>query len=673
MSRLVFTLTLFIALDLRASPHDLIVYGGTPSGLAAGITAAREGAKVLVIEPTRWIGGLVTGGLARTDVGNRDTIGGFPLEFFTRAGKSVPDEFMWYADPHFNLATFEALILESGIEVIRGQRLALVEVKDSHILSLTTDDGTRYQGAQFIDASYEGDLMAMAGVSYLVGRESRDEHGEPLAGFTIMPIRERSPEIMSRAGKPSYIHGTPAPISALAEDGSLLFGVFRADPMKKQGDADGLTQAYNYRIIVTQRPELLIPFPKPEGYEPARYELLLRLIAAYPKVAFGRIFHLGEIANGKYDLNAQGLFSTDHPGFNTGYPDGDWATREKVIAEHLTHLQGMLWFLSHDERVPAYLREEAATWGLCKDEFVDNGHWPYALYIREGRRMKGDYVMRQQDLTADIKKPDSVGMGSFLIDCHIVQRIVTEDGNVTDEGSFHDTPARPYHIPYRSLTPKTEECENLLVTVCFSASHIAYCSMRMEPVYMAMGHAAGLAAVQADKSGVAIQRIDVPALQTKLLEQKAVIDLNLPDITLSARLPGIVLDDHAASYNGDWTNSSYGNPIDGASKHDGGDGQGQKSATFEVTITESGTYTVRVAYVHAPNRASNVPVVIEHASGESRATVNQKTAPAGDPHFATVGEYEFEAGARAVVTILNEGADGIVGIDAVQWEKKGGQ
>ncbi len=670
MRRLLLSLLFLSAFSSAATGREIIVYGGTPSGLAAGITAAREGAKVLVIEPTPWIGGMVTGGLARSDVGNKDTIGGFPLEFFTRAGKNVPAEFMWYADPHFNRETFEDLILEAGVEVIRGQRLAAVEIRERRIRSLTTSDGTRYEGAQFIDASYEGDLMAMAGVNYIIGRESRDEYGEPLAGFTVMPIRERSAEVMSRAGKPSYIHGTPARISALAPDGSLLFGVFKADPTKKAGDADGLTQAYNYRLIVTQRPDLLVPFPRPTHYDPARYELLLRLIAAYPKVAFGRIFHLGEIANGKYDLNAQGLFSTDHPGFNTDYPDGDWTTREAIIAEHRTHLQGMLWFLSHDERVPADLRDEAATWGLCKDEFTDNGHWPHALYIREGRRMIGDYVVRQQDLTADITKPDSVGMGSFLIDCHIVQRVVTADGLVTDEGSFHDTPARPYHIPYRSLTPKAEECENLLVTVCFSASHIAYCSMRMEPVYMAMGHAAGLAALEASRSGSAVQAIDVPALQKKLLEQKAVLDLDLPEITLSSQLPGLVLDDQAAIYTGDWANSSYGNPIDGASKHDGGEGQGQKSARFEVTIPEAGAYRVRVAYVAAPNRAGNVTVVATHATGESRLTLNQKTAPLGDSHFATLGDFVFEAGAKATVTISNEGADGIVGIDAVQWVRE---
>ncbi|TLD68695.1 FAD-dependent oxidoreductase [Phragmitibacter flavus] len=668
-------LALFIILLLSpqlpaaATTHDLIVYGATPSGIAAAVTAAREdkNASILLIEPTAWIGGLVTGGLCRSDIGNAATIGGFPLEFFTLAAKNADPKFMWYADPKYNMTTFQTLLKNHpNITLITTQRLQSVTTEDRRIQSLTTTDGSTHTAEQFIDASYEGDLMAQAGVSYLVGRESRDQYNEPLAGFTIMPIRERSDEIMSRAGNPSYIHGTPAKISALDDNGNILFGVFKADPTKKPGDADGLTQAYNYRIVVTQRPDLLGPFPKPQNYDPKRYELLLRLTEAFPKVAFGRIFHLGEIANGKYDLNAQGLFSTDHPGFNTDYPDGDWTSREKIIQEHIDHLQGMLWFLSHDPRVPQNIRDEANTWGLCNDEFTDNQNWPYALYIREGRRMIGSYVMRQQDLTADIKKPDSIAMGSFLIDCHIVQRVVTEDGHVTDEGSFQDTPARPYHIAYRSITPKIEECENLLVTVTCSASHIAYCSMRMEPVYMALGHAAGLASIQALKNQQPVQSIDVAALQQKLLAQKAVIDLNLPDITLSTKLPGIVQDDQAATYTGHWTSSGYGNPIDGSSHHDGGDDQGNKTATFTIAVPENGKYQVRLAYAPAPNRASNVPIIITHADGEATHQVNQKTPPKDDPHFTTLGSYSFKKDQPAIIQITNKDANGIVGIDAIQ-------
>ncbi|MDQ3621990.1 MAG: FAD-dependent oxidoreductase, partial [Verrucomicrobiota bacterium] len=515
-----------------ADGFDVVVYGGTPAGLAAGIVAAREGASVIVIEPTKWIGGMVTGGLTRSDVGKQETVGGFAREFFARAAASKPGTPMWYAEPHVNLATFEAMVREvpqGGIQIVKEQRLKSVAVEGARIKSITTADGKTYAGNMFVDATYEGDLMARADVSYIVGRESRDQYGEPLAGFYPMPVRPHDAEVMAGVcsclgGKgPHYIHGTPAKIPARDDSGKLLFGVTEASAAP--GSADTLSQAYNFRVVVTRRTDIRVPFPKPAKYDPSRYELLLRLIKAYPSVRFGRLFHLGAVANGKYDLNAQGLFSTDYPGGNTAYPDGDDATRDTIWQDHADYIQGMLWFLGHDPRVSRELRDETNEWGLCRDEFADNDHWPYALYVREARRMIGEYVMIQKDCQTDIIKPDSVGMGSFVIDCHIVQRIVAGDGTVTDEGSFPDAPARPYQIAYRSLAPKKAECENLLVPVCFSASHVAYCSMRMEPVYMAMGHASGLAAMMAIKHRKSVQEIDVPALQAKLREQKAVLEL----------------------------------------------------------------------------------------------------------------------------------------------------
>lgn len=512
---------------------DIVIYGGTPGGLIAAIAAVREGSSVMVIEPTKWIGGMVTGGLCRTDVGKQETIGGYTREFFTRAAARYGGQFMWYAEPHANMETFEELLREARVEVVRSRRLKSVEKQGARIVSLTTEDGTTYAARVFIDASYEGDLMAAANVSYIVGRESRAQYGERLAGVYPMPIRPRTPDVMAGdcpciGGKSvHYVHGTPAKISGVDAQGNPIFGVYAAQA-EEPGQADKLTQSYNYRICVTQRPEIRVPFPKPAKYDPARYELLLRLINAFPGIRFGRLFHLGGISNGKHDLNAQGLFSTDYPGGNTGYPDGDYATRERIRQDHVDFIQGMLWFLCNDERVPQSLREEANRWGLCKDEFVDNANWPYALYVRGARRMVGAYVMIQKDLQAEITKPDSVGMGSFLIDCHIVRRILAKDGTVRDEGSFPDDPVKPYEIPYRSLTPRREECENLLVPVALSASHIAYCSLRMEPVYMALGHASGVAASMAAKDGTAVQAIDVPALQATLRRQKAVLEWPRP-------------------------------------------------------------------------------------------------------------------------------------------------
>ena len=657
---------------VHAVESDVVIYGGTPAGLSAGIIAAREGAKVVIIEPTKWIGGMVTGGLSRTDVGKEQTIGGFPREFFARAAESSPGSVTWYAEPGVNLAMFQTMLKEAGVKVITGQALKSVIKDGAHITSLTTTDGTRYEGKMFLDASYEGDLMAAAKVSYIVGRESRAQYGESLAGYHPMPIRPRSLEVMESecpgiGGKgPAYIHGTPTSISGLGADGKPIFGVYAA-PALQPGDADQRTQSYNFRICVTQRPEIFVPFPKPAKYDPARYELLLRLIQAFPGIRMGRLFHIGATSHGKYDLNAQGFFSTDYPGANFDYPDGDATTRARIWQDHIDFTQGMFWFLGHDERVPAALRQQALSWGLCKDEFADNDHWPYALYIREARRMIGDCVMVQKDLQTDIFKDDGVAMGSFLIDCHIVQRILAEDGTMRDEGSFQDTPALPYQIPYRSLTPKRAECENLLVPVCLSASHIAYCSLRMEPVYMALGQACGLAAVQAMKSKCSVQAIDVSTLRKKLIDQKAVLELpELATMPRSSKLPGIVMDNEQAVRTGHWTGSSYGNPVDGTSVHDANAEKGKLSIEYSLTIPKSGRYEVRLSYVAAPNRASNVPVTITHKEGTSTVVVNEKQAPGIEGLFISLGEFEFDQTKPAVITIRNEGTNGIVGADAVQ-------
>jgi hypothetical protein len=660
------------ASSVHAVEFDLVVYGGTPAGLSAGIIAAREGASVVIIEPTKWIGGMVTGGLCRTDVGKEETIGGFPREFFARAAAAKPDTPMWYAEPKVNMATFQTMLREAGVKVIISQSLKSVTKDGARITSLTTSDGTTYEGKMFIDASYEGDLMAAAKVSYLVGRESRDQYGESLAGYHPMPIRPRTVEVMesdcpSIGGTgPSYIHGTPAAISGVDAAGKPIFGVY-PDPKLVPGSADKRTQSYNFRICVTQREDIRVPFPKPVHYDPAHYELLLRLIQTFPGIRFGRLFHLGNVANGKYDLNAQGLFSTDYPGANFDYPDGDAATRARIWHDHTGFIQGMLWFLGHDERVPQSLRDQCNSWGLCKDEFTDNDHWPYALYVREGRRMIGEHVMTQRDMQTDIFKDDSVGMGSFLIDCHIVQRILADDGTVRDEGSFQDTPTLPYQIPYRSLTPRRAECENLLVPVCLSASHIAYCSIRMEPVYMALGHACGLAATMAIHGKTSVQGIDVAALRKKLLEQKAVLELaSLANLVRSAKLPGIVMDDSQAERVGHWLGSSYGNPVDGASIHDENAEKGAKSVIYRLKIPASGRYEVRVSFASAPNRASNVPVSIEHAVGTETVLVNQKKAPPIDKLFLSLGVFEFATDKPAVITVSNKDTNGIVGADSVQ-------
>jgi hypothetical protein len=628
------TLLLLLALPLRAVERfDVVVYGGTPGGLSAAVAAAREGASVVVIEPTKWIGGMVTGGLASTDVGNERVIGGIAREFFTRAAESKPGTPLWKAEPGVNMATLQKMLEEAQVRVVKGRRLKGISRDGNRIESLLTDDGTRYLGKVFIDATYEGDLLARAGVSYIVGREASTAYGESLAGFQPAPLRPRtveqmaldSPSIGGPKGALNYVHGTPAKIPALDIAGLPLPGI--TGTWAEVGAADARTQAYNFRVIVTRDPANRVPFPQPAHYDPWDYELLGRLIDVYPGIRFSKLVYLGPIAGGKFDANAIGLITgTDHVGANYAYPDGDEKTRARIWQNHVDYVQGFFWFLANDPRVPAELRAQAQEWGLAKDEFSDNKNWPYALYVREARRMIGEYVLRQSDCTIHLTKPDSIGMGSFIMDSHAVQRLVNRDGTVIDEGNF-DMPVRPYHIPYRSLTPQKAQCENLLVPVCLSATHVAYGSIRMEPQYMILGQVCGLAAVQALRAEQAVQEIDVAALQEKLRAQKQVLELALPPGSVAVKdLTGIVVDDAQAAFTGEWTASSASGGVDGFYHHDGNEGKGAKTARFEVRVPKSGQYEVRFAYAAAPNRATNVPVTVTHADGAKTIIVDEARA-----------------------------------------------
>jgi hypothetical protein len=659
---------------LAAENYDVLVYGGTPGGLSAALAASREGVSVVVIEPTKWIGGMVTGGLASTDVGNEKVIGGIAREFFTRAAESKPGTPLWCAEPQVNMATFQAMLKDSKVKVIPGRHLKALSRDGTSIESLMTDDGKRYEAKIFIDATYEGDLMARAGVSYTIGRESTEAYGEPLAGFHPALLRPRkvaqmaldSPSVGGPKNALNYVHGTPAIIPALDVAGLPLPGV--RSRWHETGEGDPLTQAYTFRVIVTRDPENRVPFPKPRNYDSMRYELLARMIAAFPGIRFSKLVYLGPIANGKFDANAVGLVAgTDAVGANYQYPDGDEKTRSQIWQDHVDYVQGFFWYLANDSHVPADLRAQASEWGLAKDEFMDNKNWPYALYVREARRMIGAYVMRQSDCTRELTKPDSIGMGSFIMDSHPVQRLVNHDGSVIDEGNF-DVPVRPYQIPFRSLIPEPGQCGNLLVPVCISASHVAYGSLRMEPQYMIMGQACGLAAVQALRKQVAVQDVNVPALQARLREVKQVLDLPLPPGTVAIKdLPGIVADVPDAQFTGEWQASSFSGAIDGLYQDDRNEGKGEKSARFEVRLPKDGKYEVRFAYTAASNRATNVPVKVVHADGEKTVVVDEKRAPALEKAFVSLGTFRFAAETPAIVTIETKGTAGYVVVDAVQF------
>jgi hypothetical protein len=498
--------------------YDLIVYGGTAGGVITAVSGAREGLHVLLLEPGSHVGGMATSGLSRTDFGQKRVIGGYALEFYRRLGRKYQTErfgedLAWYYEPHVGETVFREMLAEAGVDVRYGQRLAerhgvQMNGSNNRLTSVMTNGGS-YTGKMFADCSYEGDLMAQAKVDYTWGRESAAQYGEPLAG-----VRDRTP-----------FHQFLVPVSAYGPDGKLLPEV-GAGPKGETGQADKKVQSYNFRLILTDDPANQIPFPKPQGYDPHRFELLGRLLKATSE-AKGRPPKMGEvlsvlvIPNHKADINNNGAFSTDFIGGSWQYPEASYARRDQIWQAHADYTKGLLYYLAHDDHVPKTLRDEMNTWGLPKDEFQDSGYWPPQLYIREARRMVSDFVMTQKDLQTDLTKPDVIGMGSYNSDSHNLQRFARPDGNAENEGDMQVT-VKPYQIPYRLITPRKSQAANLLVPVCFSASHVAYSSLRMEPQYMILGHAAGIAAALAIKGGLAVQDISVPALQEKLQAQAAV-------------------------------------------------------------------------------------------------------------------------------------------------------
>ncbi len=653
-----------------ARSWDVVVYGASAGGVIAAIAAAREGKTVLLLEPGSHVGGMVTGGLGATDHGRRSAIGGYSREFFARvlahyvkkygAGseqvRASSDGFRF--EPHVAMLVFQEMLREAKVEPLTGRRLEKVTKTGARIDEITTLQGERIAASVFIDASYEGDLMARAGVKYHVGREGREQYGETLAGV----------QALSRA------HQWPSPVPALDDRGRPLPGVSGA-ALDPPGTGDRKVQAYNFRLCMTDAKENLVPWPKPPGYDPARYELLARHLARHPELRMRQLMSLVPVPNRKTDTNNNGPFSTDHIGANWAYPDADDAARARIRQDHVEYTQGFLWFLANDPRVPEELRKEMNAWGLAKDEFADTAHWPHQLYVREARRMTGEHVMTQADIMDRRTKNDSVGLGSYTTDSHHVQRIVREDGSALNEGDFQ-VGVQPYAIPYRSLTPKAAECENLLVPVCCSASHVAYGTIRMEPVYMILGQASGVAAALAAEAKVPVQKVWVDRLRARLKNQKAVLDPEeagvapprgaaAPGIDAS-KLAGVVIDDTAAAKQGDWTSSSSTPPYVGAGYlHDGDTEKGKKRVRFSPRLPAPGSYEVFLFYAPHSNRATNVPVVVNSAAGERALAVNQRRPLAdGKPH--RLGTFDFPADG-GWVEVRTEGTDGHVIADAVQF------
>lgn len=676
-----------VALPLRAAPapYDVVVYGGTSGGIAAAIQAARMGRTAVLIEPTQFLGGLTTGGLGATDIGNKRAIGGIAREFYGRVwqyyqqpetwkhetreeyikrrSRNEPDEkTMWTFEPHVATRIYDDMLREvaTRVTVVKGERLDLkrgVIKNGARITRIVMESGRAFEGRMFIDATYEGDLMAKAGVSYHVGREANSVYGETLngvqTGHAVSHQFTRQVDPYVRPGDPTS---------------GVLPGINVQGP-GEEFSGDRKVQAYNFRMCTTDVPANRRAWEKPANYDPQWFELLLRNFEAGDhRVPWNPVW----MPNRKTDTNNNFAISTDFIGMNWEYPEGDYATRARIWQAHVDWQKGLMWTLANHPRVPEKVRAEFQRLGLAKDEFTDNDNWPRQLYVREARRMISEYVMTEKNCTRAEVAPDSVGMGAYNMDSHHIQRYITKEGHVRNEGDVQ-VRVRPYPISYRSIRPKAGECTNLLVPVCLSASHIAFGSIRMEPVFMVLGQSAATAAVHAIEQRVDVQRIDAARLRARLEQDGQVLDFESPPLPPRTALrkqtpPGIVVDDADAERIGfDRFSSAHTTYVADGYHHDNNAGKGHQRARFVPNLPKAGRYQVFIAYPVNANRASNVPVVIRHADGETKVTLNQRRKPSVSELLEPVGTFRFEAGKGGYVELSNEGTDGFVVIDAVQW------
>lgn len=511
------TLWLCITQYGQAQPYDIVVYGGSCAGVTAAVQAKRMGKSVILVNPYSFLGGMTSSGLSDADVGNVASVSGMSREFFERMGKVLGQPFSRSFEPHVAEQAFDEFIRENQIPVIHNERLDLkkgVKKVGRVIESIRAESGKVYMGKMFIDATYEGDLMAKAGVSYVVGREGNVTYNETLNG--ILRGNHQPLEEISDIGESDHFIKNVDPYVVPGKPSSgLLPWVNKLT--KKDGEADEQIQAYNYRLTLTDDPNNQIPFEKPVGYSEKEHELLFRNFEAGDHRLPGRRVNLPKR---KIDWNSFGAVGTDMAGANKGYSDGDYKTRLQIEKRHEIYIKGHFWALANHPRVPDSIRQEMRRWGYAKDEFVKNGGFPYMIYIRQARRMVSDYVMTQHHCDQQAVANDPVALASFAKDSHAVQYFVTEDGFVEREGVFLKRTKSPYGVSYRSIVPKESECSNLLVPICLSASHAAYGSIRMEPVYMSLGQACSIAACLAIDNQLTVQKVPYQRLKPLLHQAK---------------------------------------------------------------------------------------------------------------------------------------------------------
>jgi hypothetical protein len=633
---------------------DICVYGGTSGGVAAAVTAARLGKSVVLIAQNNHVGGMTSGGLGVTDVGQQGAIGGISREFYRRVGQryGTNDVTYWF-EPRVAESVFWQMLSEVGVRVFTNELIASATMTNQRIASITMQSSNVFRAAMFIDTTYEGDLMALAGVTFTVGREGTSTYGESSAGV-------RSP-----GGSYSY---DPYVVPGNASSG--LLPLMQSNTLGALGSGDSRVQAYNFRLCLTQNVTNRISLTSnaPANYAEANYELVARYVesraAADGSVSLGQLIHIQQlIPNQKTDINANGELSTDFVGASYTWATNTHAGRAAIRQQHENYIRGLLYFLGNSARVPANVRTEMQTWGLAKDEFTDTAGWPHQLYVREARRMIGDYVMRQQNCDGREFAPQPIGLASYAMDSHAISR-VPSSGLARSEGGLFGTVPQPFSISYHSIVPRTGECQNVFSTFALSASHVAYASCRMEPVFMITSQSAATAAAFAIDDNVPAQQVNYAKLAAQLRADGQLLDWVGGTLTTN----GVILDNGNPSVAqvGSWTVGANAGFWGTSYLHDQSTGKGAKYVRYTPNLPFSGTYDVYGWWVSNANRPTNVPYDIVHAGGTNTVLVNQQV---NGSQWVFLMRTNFVGGHGSGVIIRNGGtaAGTFVIADAVRF------
>ncbi|MGN0190885.1 MAG: FAD-dependent oxidoreductase [Candidatus Cryptobacteroides sp.] len=654
------TAVALVMLSCSTKEYDVCIYGGTSAGVTAAYSAARSGLDVVLVEPGEHIGGMTSGGLGYTDIGNKQVIKGVAKDFYRRVGNHYGVLEQWIFEPSVADSIMRSYLDDRRIRLKTGFRIVSAEKDGSRISSIRIEKSSAPHKAEtlrakyYVDCSYEGDLLARSGVSFVVGREANDRYGETLNGVELMD-RHQFPDGID----PYRVKGDPS--------SGLLWGISDAI-LEPDGTGDAKVQAYNFRICLTDSLQNSIPIEKPEDYDPLRYELLLRLMEAYPeKTSLNDWFIWSRMPNRKTDINNRGGFSSDMIGMNHGYPEADYAERDSIFSAHVSYTKGLLYFIGHDPRVPETLRKKMLLWGYPKDEYERYGHWTPQLYVREARRMVGEYVATQADCEGRRAPFDGVAMAAYQMDSHNCQRIVVRKNGmdmVKNEGNVEVGGGLPYPVSYRSIVPVRSECTNLLVPVCLSASHIAYGSIRMEPVFMVLGQVAGIAcALALENACCDIQDVDSRRINV-IIDENPYMD---------GRQADLIIDDSDSEVTADalWTRCEKRGGY-GLSYYESGPSDSLSEVVFPAVIPSAGNYSVYTCQPVSPGYSSVLNVAISCADGTYRICVprsEMKVSGQTSDTWIKLGEYRFASAEEVTVAITNEDADAKVRADAVLFIK----